>query len=587
MMHDYLEAFPLPTDVIPEQLRRLLTPVGLDPREEVEIARFYESPDSTADDERLYMQMAVVSDQHQGPLDVFRETGSGVVKFSVPVDMPGAAEIFTPSISGHDYMVASWGNGSFYTFNLAEKVWMTMGLSPRCIGNAHQKMIYDDLALPEVGIAGGEISSEYYWRSNRSIRWTMRSDYFRKYLWLRSARAVRSFYYRARLPEHPCVQALMGSQSHIERKPETGPRWYELDIRKHRGHLLMQVWASVVAADPQLCPELSADGLVWPGIGEPMTRDLANSLISGEHIYLDDRFLERYEQNAFYETTPGNAYGDWHCSPSYKGQWSFTECVRVGRNLISVPVRQLYNAIPDREILHAHKHALSPQSIAHLDLGAEHIVSKTQRLLDQILMLGENLSTLAKSVDIYQTAEQLTGFSREKLRANGWTDYPSISTLAQAAPLAMTQQAFLSRCKQIHEILQKVPNGFVRKLLIKAGCPKNDVNSLGLLKCLQGLFNVLERMNSDQETLEAFTSNTEPEGWNDKNPVMAPLFLNNDLRIADAHQALAKCVATLQDMGFDTAHLNDGYGLALDFVMDGVIASIAQLNSQISRLIHG
>lgn len=585
MKYDYREAFPLPLDVIPEQLRRLLTPVGFDPREEVEIARFYESPDSRKDDERLYMQMAVVQGDHQVPQAVFKETASGVVKYSVPVDTPGSAEIFTPSISGHDYMVASWGNGSFYTFNLAEKVWMAMGLSPRCIGNDHQRMIYDDLALPEVGIAGGEISSEYYWKSNRNIRWSMRNDYFRKYLWLRSARAVRSFYYRARLPDNPSVRELMGSESHILRKLETGPLCYELDIRMQRGYLLMQVWACVEAAGPQLCPELNADGLVWPGFSEPMTHALADSLISGEQVYLDDRFLERYEQNASYETTPGNVYGEWHCNPSYKGQWTFTECVRVGRNLISAPMRQLYNAIPDREILHAHEHVLGPEAISHLDLGAEHIASKTQRLLDQILMLGENLSALAKTVDIHQTPEELTGFSRERLRADGWADYPSLSKLAQVAPLAMTQQAFLSRCKQIHEVLQKVPNGFVKKLLVKAGCPNKDVDSLGLLRRLQALLNVVQRLNTDQESVESFASSTEPEGWNDKNPVMAPLFLNNDLRIADAHQTVGTCIGTLQDMGFDTAHLNDGYGFALDFVMDGVIASIAQLNAQLGRLV--
>lgn len=64
---------------------------------------------------------------------------------------------------------------------------------------------------------------------------------------------------------------------------------------------------------------------------------------------------------------------------------------------------------------------------------------------------------------------------------------------------------------------------------------------------------------------------------------MAPLLLNYDLRIFDAHDTVGKCISALQAMGFDTAHLHDGYGLALDFVMDGVIDSIAQLNVQLTR----
>lgn len=585
MTYNYLDAFPLPPEVIPDQLRRLLIPVGSDPREEVEIARFYESPNKPVDDEHLYLQMAVVQDDSHEPLAYFKETATGVVAHSVPVDEPGAFDTFNPSISGHDYMVASWGTGSFYTFNLAEKVWMTLGLSPRCIGNDHQRMIYDDLALPEVGVAGGEISSEYYWKSSRNIKWSMRNDYFRKYLWLRSARAVRSIYYRARLPEHPVIRGLMGPQSHVLLKPETGPVWYELDLRMHLGHLLMQVWLCLEAAGPELCPQPSPDGLVWPGTTRPMTHDLANSLTSGGEVYLDDGFLDRYEQSAFYDAVPSRLDGVWHCSPSYKGQWAFSECVRVGRNMISVPMRQLYNAIPDREILRAYEYALDPDAISHLDITAEHIVSKTQRLLDQILMLGDNMSALAQSVGIHDDPEQLTGFSRQKLRANGWDDYPNLSKLAQVAPLAMTQQAFLSRCKQIHEILQNVPNGTVKKLLEKAGCPKKDVQPLALLKCLQGLLNVLQRLNADQESLESFASSAVPEGWSANNPAMAPLFLNYDLRIADAHDTVGKCIGTLQAMGFDTAHLNDGYGLALDFVMDGVIDSIAQLNAQLTRLI--
>lgn len=585
MTYNYIDAFPLPPEVIPDQLRRLLIPVGSDPREEVEIARFYESPNKPVDDEHLYLQMAVVQDDSHEPLAYFKETATGVVAHSVPVDESGAFDTFNPSISGHDYMVASWGTGSFYTFNLAEKVWMTLGLSPRCIGNDHQRMIYDDLALPEVGVAGGEISSEYYWKSSRNIKWSMRNDYFRKYLWLRSARAVRSIYYRARLPEHPSVRGLMGSQSHVLLKPETGPVWYELDLRMHLGHLLMQVWLCVEAAGPELCPQPSADGLTWPSTTGPTTHYMANSLISGGEVYLDDGFLDRYEQSAFYDAVPGRLDGVWHCSPSYKGQWAFSECVRVGRNLISVPMRQLYNAIPDREIFRAYEYALDPDAISHLDLTAEHIVSKTQRLLDQILMLGDNMSALAQSVGIHEDPEQLTGFSRKKLRANGWNDYPNLSKLAQVAPLAMTQQAFLSRCKQIHEILQNVPNGTVKKLLEKAGCPKKDVQPLALLKCLQALLNVLQRLNADQESLESFASSAVPGGWSANNPIMAPLFLNYDLRIADAHDTVGKCIGTLQVMGFDTAHLNDGYGLALDFVMDGVIDSIAQLNAQLTRLI--
>jgi hypothetical protein len=585
MPFDYVAAFPLRADLIPERLRNLLMPVGLNPREAIEVARMYETPDRDVNEEVLYLQMAVVQDGSDAPLDVLNEAGQGVVAYSVPFDGRGNAAECQPSLSGHDYIVASWGSGSFYTYHLAEKVWMTLGLTPRCIGNDHQRLIYDDLGLPDFGVAQGEISNEYFWRATRNIHWSMSNEYLRKYLWLRSARGVRAIYYKKKLPDHPEIRRLMGAEKHIDLKPEAGPAWYNLDIREYKNGLLLQVWASVEAVSCELCPEQSADGIVWPEDTESMTSECANALASWKPVFLDDRFLERYEQSAFYDTTPVRIGGVWHCSPSYKGQWGFTDCIRVGRNLVRVAMRDLYKPKPDREILHAYEHALGRDEIAHMDMDAEHIVAKTQRFLDQIIILGYNLSHLGASTGLKKTAEELTGFSRKELDDNGWMAYQNLCKLAQVAPLDMTQQAFLSRCKQLHEILQKVPNGYLKSLLEKAGCPRSKVNDLGLLKLLEALLNVVQRLNDDEDSLDAFGSQREPEGWNARNTLVASLFLNNDLRIADAHEAVGRCIQTLQDMGFDTGHLNDGYGLALDFVMDGVIRALEAINSAMEQLL--
>lgn len=82
-----------------------------------------------------------------------------------------------------------------------------------------------------------------------------------------------------------------------------------------------------------------------------------------------------------------------------------------------------------------------------------------------------------------------------------------------------------------------------------------------------------------------FPSQVEPEDWGNSNSNLAPLFLNNDLRIADAHDAIEKCILTLQKLGFDTANLSSGYGKALDFVMDGVINSLYDIVNQLKELL--
>ena len=184
---------------------------------------------------------------------------------------------FTPSVSGLDYIVASWGNDSFYSYNLAEKVWMALGLSPRCLGGDLQRVIFDDLSLPEFGVAEGEISTEYHFSPKRNVCWTMSNEYLRRYLWMRGAYGVRVFFYEALLPDCLDLRAVMAGDAHAQLKPHDG--WYEFDIREHNGGLLIQVWASVVAVAPELSPETSASGLVWPGFADPMTRDRANALI--------------------------------------------------------------------------------------------------------------------------------------------------------------------------------------------------------------------------------------------------------------------------------------------------------------------
>jgi hypothetical protein len=41
----------------------------------------------------------------------------------------------------------------------------------------------------------------------------------------------------------------------------------------------------------------------------------------------------------------------------------------------------------------------------------------------------------------------------------------------------------------------------------------------------------------------------------------------------------------LEALGFDTAQLNDGYGQALDFMLDGVIASSKALNESLRAVL--
>lgn len=127
----------------------------------------------------------------------------------------------------------------------------------------------------------------------------------------------------------------------------------------------------------------------------------------------------------------------------------------------------------------------------------------------------------------------------------------------------------------------------LKLLLERTGCPTGTVRDLRSLRLLQALLNILEGLNAQDEANDAFASAREPVDWSDRSETMASLFLNNDLRIADAHEDVDRCLATLQELGFDTANVHAGYGRALDFILDGVINALGRMASAVEKLFRG
>ncbi|NPD18848.1 hypothetical protein [Alterinioella nitratireducens] len=586
MLIDYVAEFPITGDLLPHRLHDLLAPIkAADPALPVAVTTRREKSSDGPAQEFDQMIMIAVPEEDLASLGIPRAASDGVVSFSTPdVRHKGGLRAYNPStVDGHDPIVASLGCGSFYSYTLSEKVWMALGLSSRLVGGEGQRIVYDDLSVPVFGVAEGETTAQHYFKSSRDVCWTMSNTALRRYLWMRGLHGVRTFYYKALLPDEGGLRTLMGGKGHVVLKPDAG--WYELDIREFDGGLLIQVWAAVVAVPPALCDEPTADGLIWPGWTKPMTHDDANALVDLSLVHLDDRFLERYEQNDRYDAIPVvDPDGQWHCSPSYLGQWGFSGCVRVGRNLIRVPMRELYKPKPDREIIHAHAHAVSPTLVGLSDPAEEHMPAKTARLVAATMNLGDLFAQVSREIGKNRAPEEIVKLSRTRLQTEGFRDYPELVRLSQVAPLDMTEQAFLSRCKRLHEFWQRIPNGILRDLVLAGGHRKDAVKSFGSLKLLQALTNIAERLNGESESVEAFGADPQEDDLTYRNPALAALFVNNDLRIADAHESGGTLVH-LERLGVDPATLNDGYGRALDIIYDGVIDVLEHLGEQFRTLL--
>ncbi|QLE85419.1 hypothetical protein FLM48_10220 [Shewanella sp. Scap07] len=584
---NFLTQLPLPSAEVPDTLRNLLeVETTVSPSKKVQVTTNFEKDQYGDSHEALQMIMACVPESKITNLGQLNESSNGVVSFSTPIcDIKGDISGIKPSISGYDYIVASWGDSQRYSYSLAEKVWMTLGLSPRVIGNAIQKVTYDDLSKPVIDVASGDFASQYYFHSSRDINWEMRNDYLRKYLWMNGCWGVRVFYYETYIKDSPEIRELFGKETYYQcNKPNS---WYDLVLREHQNKIMLQIHATVPVVSPERCDVIDKYSLVWAGDNYPMSEDRASSYMRDEYVYVDDRFLEKYERNSMFECIPFKMHSSFGSSPSYGGQWSFRDCKRVGRNMLKVSIYELYRGVPSQEILHVHKHAISAVKAKGFSEDQEHIVCKSFRLLETLIDLSENLATLAKVAN--GTSIQPTDFipfGRQEYDNEGIRNFSIIKKLSQVAPLDMYEQDFLARCKTLNEILGRFKPVPLRNVLLALGAKKKDINEIQGIRLFQALCNVLEDHNGKSESHELLHKAASDINIKNRNIKIAPLFINNDLRNAEAHESIGKSLEHLEKLGFDISSVSEGYGYALDYILDSVTNALIDLNTSIQGAIH-
>lgn len=585
---DYLKQLPIPTDIIPSTLKALLKIETTEsPSKQIQVTTNFEKKPYTDGHETLQMIMACVPEGKLNTLGQLRESSEGVVSYSTPIcDELGGLRGLTPSISGFEYIVASWGDGARYSYSLSEKVWMTLGLSPRVAGNSIQKVTYDDLSKPVICVASGDFASEYFFHSSRSINWCMRNDYLRKYLWMNGYWGVRVFYYEALIDDCESIRKLMGQNNYYQcNKPGS---WYDLVLRQDNNKILLQLHATVPSIAPEKCYEVDKNSLIWPGDTTPMNKARTNTYINDEYVFINDTFLEKYEKDSMFECIPFEMHNQFYCCPSYGGQWAFNDCIRVGRNLLKISIYELYKGVPTQEILHAHKHAISDADAnVLLKQDKEHIVSKVFLIVEELVCLAENLSSLIRVTDNEDiSASEFIVFNRQELDAEGIRNYPIIQKMAQVSPWGMSEQDFLSRSKTLNEIIGRFKPVPIRKVLLAMGADVKATNSIKGLRLLQALFNILDLHNEQSESNEILNIAAKDVNITARNDQMAPLFINNDLRNNEAHESFGKSLELLEGLGFDTSFISEGYGSALDFLLDGVLNTFCELNSAIKSAIQ-
>jgi hypothetical protein len=157
-------------------------------------------------------------------------------------------------------------------------------------------------------------------------------------------------------PEDKASADFLGDENH--RDVEFDDR--TLDVRRnHGGGYTAQIWGARVLARPADLPitndTLDNVGLTWPGISTPLSRQTASRLRFREDIlYIRDEVLAAYEGRPDFKISPESG------SVSCGNQWSVGYIRRVGRDLLQLEVRKLYEGTPTRVITHWHGFAVTP-----------------------------------------------------------------------------------------------------------------------------------------------------------------------------------------------------------------------------------
>lgn len=426
-MIDYISQLPLPADQIPQGLIELLSIEDItNPQKEVIVTHRYERNLYKDNHECSHMTMATIPKEDVDNIKVLQESSNGLVSYSIPdCSSKGSARDYNISISGYKYIVASWGDSSHFSFFLAEDVWMMLGLKPRLIGDTEQKVFFDEVSLPDYGVAKGDVSSDYYFRSNKDVKWTMRNDYLRRYLWMRNYVGVKVFYYEAYVKRTTEIINILSDSKHFK----LDLPWIDFEIVDLDDRIMLQAWGTVQSVQPELCEKLNIDTLIWPGHTTSMTKSRSRDIRNSEFVLINDSFLTKYEKDASYDAIPfydGNYY---RVAPSYGGQWSFRDCIRVGRNLVRIPFYELYRGLPEEEVYHVFDYAVDSNLITETDLSVEHIVSKTFRFARELARLSNNLVSLGRSVGIVLSNAEILEINRAELESEGVSNYSVLQNL--------------------------------------------------------------------------------------------------------------------------------------------------------------
>lgn len=509
---------------------------------------------------------------------------------------PGAAGQLTPRFYVAAYvgerriecepLVLGWISNNRTAMVLDPRFAMTYGLMPRALGDG--TIHWDDPAAPEFDVAVVDPPSVYEDLRVSGARARVSRDHLQDYLTLRGMHLVQVYYENRRAGRDDAIERALGGE---ERRVEN-LRDREIDIYRIReGGYGAQVWGARVIAGPGSMPitvdDLDVIGLKWPGIGEPVTRRMAGKRLPRDWVYVKDTVLSAYEGQSSFRVHPesgGVAFG---------GQWSVGHADRVGRDVIRLEIKKLYEGAPDRVIRHWHAHAVapSPELEGAAALNVRNIAVRAKELTYGIVALGERLSALTSALNLPdRTSKELVGLDREFLDYNGWWTEPFVDPVARHSRIGMARDEFLGRCLDLDKLaIESIAERHLRAIVRAVGAPEDNIDGMRGLKLLDRLTCLAQVGNAAGLSLaragSEIISRYNRDGTTPPRPLNR-LFALSDLRQLKGHrkpETDAGVTKALERFSLDVGAAARGWGLILDAVYDRIVEELRSVEETFTQ----
>lgn len=462
---------------------------------------------------------------------------------------------------------------------------MTYGLAQRSV---EDEMVYwDDPQAPRHNVVSVTAPSIWKFPLGTHAYVSISRDYLQDYLTLRHKALVQIFWEIRWSKIDPEIKKMLGDEEGVnidysDRRMQIGRAMGEHDS------MFAQVWGARLVAMPGALPitaeALDDDGLLWPGIDEPVTNEVARGLHVTDYVYVDDAVLSAYEGRPGFSVFPENG------SVSHGTQWSVGFCRRIGRNTIRLETRKLYEGARAEVVRYWHKFAVAPlpYSSVNAALDEPNIASRAKTLTYALVDLGDALSSLAGNLGLGISPEEFVSLRRAALDYSGWWTSEVAEPASRNVPLSLSADAFLDRCMTLGKLLiEGLSEAKLRELLLVAGVPAKDIKGLGSLKLLDRIVCLAQLAKSTGLSLAkdgaVLWGRLQKEGTNPAQPI-SHLFALYDVRILKAHKANdrdQKLQGELKRFNIKPGEEASGYGKILDRVYDALLTELAEVTTKI------